>query len=271
MAIFPTMRASNLSLAAYLLPPIVDQITFRLFSSRVSFMPPRETAVISGFMSLIVLAEDRRTLVLSSFIFLAYKITTYYFLARASTSTDLPKTREAQLAALETLIDFLLPQIEKHLSEEGIYRQSGNATTILEAIARFNKHQTLPKLTAADDLIGVLKAQLKAIDPPLLQPYHQQFKAAASTIDEKLKRLRLIEACGTITTEKTILKKIIGHFNKVHQTRDQNKMNSKNLAVCLTPSLFSLASLDDTSILTPLLVILIENPTILSQNNKAPT
>lgn len=264
MAILSIKRESTLTLATYLLPPIVDQITFRLFSSRVSFMPPREIAVISGFMSLIALAEDRRTSVLSSFVFLAYKIAMYYFFARTSTSTDSSKTREAQLAALEALIDLLVPQIEKHLSEEGIYRQSGNATTIREAIARFNKHQTLPKLTAADDLIGVLKAQLKAIDPPLLQPYHQQFKAAASTKDESMKRLRLIEACGTITTGKTILKKIIGHFNKVHLNREQNRMNSNNLAVCFTPSLFS-GSLEDISILIPLLVILIENPTILSQ------
>lgn len=269
MAIFPTMRASSLTLATYLLPPIVDQIAFRLFSAHASFIPPNEAAVISGFMSLIVLAEDRRTLVFSSFIFLAYKITRYYFFGRASISTDLPKTREDQLAALEILIDLLLPQIETHLSEEGIYRQSGSATTIQKAIAHFNKHQTLPKLTAADDLIGVLKAQLKAIDPPLLQTYYQQFKGAASTKDESMKRLRLIEACGTITAEKTILKKIIGHFNKVHLNRDQNKMTSNNLAVCFTPSLFS-APLEDIPLLIPLLVILIENPTILSQNNKAP-
>ncbi|MBS0648878.1 MAG: hypothetical protein JSS10_06620 [Verrucomicrobia bacterium] len=272
MAIHATARASAFTLAAYVLPPLIDQITFRLFSSRISSMFAHEVARIPGFISLIILAEDRRTLVWSSAIFLAYKITTSYFFAGAPVTADRPKTREDQLAALETLIDLLLPQIEKHLSEEGIYRVPGTVTTIREARARFHANRTLPPLTEVHDLIGVLKAQLLALDPPLLQPYYQNFKAAALTKTENLKIPRLVEACRTMTTEKPILKKIIIHLNKVHRARAQNQMDSSNLGKHWVPLLLSLSAEDIQKLkdsFAPMMATLIENPAILSEQTTA--
>lgn len=265
MAIHPTTQAPAFTPGAYLFPPMVDQIVFRLFLKHISLIKAWGIAGILGSATLILLAQDRRTWMLCGATFLAYKITTFYFLTRAPITMAPPRTREERLAALGTLVDLLIPQIEKHLSVEGIYRESGKHTTIQDAIASFNSGRTLPNLTEAHDLVGVLKAQLRSLDPPLLQPYYQKFKAAASKKTDKDKRLALIMACQEQTAEKPIFKKIIDHLNKVHKAHADNKMKSINLATCLTPALFSL-NFDEIPSFSSFLVTLIENPTILSQS-----
>lgn len=263
--------ASPRILALFILPSVGDQIAYRLFLSSAHPASASRAAMITGVTALLLLAKDRPALIAGSIVYLAYKTTAYYLSLRTlkvSQGIQPEKTREAQLAALEDLADLLIPQIEKHLSTEGLYRESGRRNTIQEISSLFQQNQTLPTLKDPHDMIGFFKAQLGILNPLLLQPYYDKLKKAASKTDKKQRTLALILVFKDIQAEKPLLRKIINHFYKVHRNEKQTKMNSANLANCFTPLLFDIPmtseALNDLALLIPCVKFLIENPKTLS-------
>jgi len=273
MAVHFSTLVSPRTLAPLILPVLGDQAAYRLFLSGVhpGFAP--RVAVITGVASLLFLAKDRTSLIVGSILYLAYKTAQYYYFSQ-NVEIDRraylpPNSREAQLAALETLADLLLPKIEQnYLSTVGLYRESGRHDTIQEASACFQRKKNLPPLTDPHDMTGIFKAQLRTLNPSLLQPYYEKLKSAALKSDERKKRMAMILAFQNIQAEKPLLRKIIQHFNKIHENKEQTKMASANLAICITPQLFDFAispeGLTDLGLFTSCLKLLIENPTVLS-------
>lgn len=270
MAVHFSAFASPRNLAILILPSMGDQIAYRLFLSSAHSASASYAAAITGVTALLLLAKDRTTLIAGSLLYLAYKTTAYYLSLRTPKIQGIqPKqTREAQLATLENLADLLFPQIEKHLSTEGLYRESGRRKTIQEISSLFQQNQTLPPLKDPHDMIGFFKAQIGILSPLLLQPYYDKLKKAASKTDQKQRTLALILVFKDIQAEKPLLRKIVNHFYKVHQNEKQTKMNSANLANCFTPLLFDIPmtpeALNDLTLLIPCVKFLIENPKTLS-------
>jgi hypothetical protein len=272
MAVHFSRFASPRALAACILPSIADQISYRLFSSSAYSASASYAGAITGIAAILLLAKDRTAFIAGSLLYLAYKTTEYYYFSRISPinrGTPLPtNSREAQLAALEGLADQLIPQIEKHLSAVGLYRIPGDYKTIQEISSLIQQKKTLPTLTDPNDIISLFKAQLGILSPRLLQPYYEKLKTAASKKDPRQQRMALILVCQDIKTEKPLLKKIIHHFHKIHDNREQTKMDSLNLANCFTPLLFDIQmtskALNDLALLIPCIRFLIENPKTLS-------
>lgn len=135
-------------------------------------------------------------------------------------------------------------EIEKGqlLETDGVYRQSGNLSTIQKI--RFQVNQgNLSVLESVDDvhvLTGALKLFFRELKEPLI-PWECVDKLLAcvsiSNKKQKVKQIREVISSGMNTPHRSTLAYLLRHLLKVTELKEFNRMQVPNLAIVFGPTL----------------------------------
>eukprot|EP00048_Salpingoeca_helianthica_P003140 m.64279 g.64279 ORF g.64279 m.64279 type:complete len:756 (+) comp12512_c0_seq2:44-2311(+) len=155
------------------------------------------------------------------------------------------KERETGIATVENvpLIVVKCTQIvDRHLSEQGIYRISGNASQIQKLVGHANADISKLDLSTVEDahaVTGLLKLFFRELSEPIFtDALYPEFIAAAKIADkvEKQKALRGL-LHQLIPENRATLRYLLAHLSRVAAQGDVNKMQINNLSIVFGPTL----------------------------------
>ncbi|XP_062378786.1 T cell activation RhoGTPase activating protein a [Sardina pilchardus] len=145
---------------------------------------------------------------------------------------------------------------------EGVFRRAGNARVIRETKEKLNAgaqvdFSDMPVLLLA----ALLKDFLREIPGGLLmEELYQSWMTAmaANSVDERCEALKkVIEGLPAQNT--ILLRHLVSMLDHISQNAEQNKMNPRNLAVCIAPNLLRVDQVEAVEKVTNLTEFLIEN------------
>lgn len=146
------------------------------------------------------------------------------------------------VAGVPLIVVKCVPEVEKHLHEQGIYRVSGNASLIQRLVVATNADVTKLDLGEVEDVhavTGLLKLYFRELSEPIfLDHMYPEFIAAAKMSDraEKLKEIqRLLRLLPG--EHRQTLRFLFDHLTKVAAQGDVNKMQINNLGIVFGPTL----------------------------------
>eukprot|EP00808_Paulinella_micropora_P018987 g73411.t1 len=138
---------------------------------------------------------------------------------------------------LHVAIEYLTGR-ESRLQEEGLFRIPGNAETVVQLKAQFDKREEVV-LTDTHNAAGLLKLYLRELPTPLI-PFNM-YEPFLEATENKDKDTMLTELAHLVQELPTMYQVTLGHlmrFLYVVQTHaDKNKMTATNLAIVFAPNL----------------------------------
>jgi len=151
--------------------------------------------------------------------------------------------RDGDLVPL--LVDHCITEVEKRgLNEEGIYRLSGSTATIQELKAAYdsaaeNVDLSKPQWRDINVIIGTLKLFFRELKEPVI-PFsaYNTFIDALAIEDYNDRLWRLKELIYELPSANyAVLKRLIGHLERVTDYEEINQMYATNLAIVFGPTL----------------------------------
>ena len=144
------------------------------------------------------------------------------------------------------IVQRCIERIERHLETEGLYRLSGNSSSIQKLRIQVNSATDLmqvdfnaEELQDVNVITGLMKLYLRELKDPLLtlDRYWDFIEAGKlQNMDQRVARLQVLVSKLPDANYHT-LKYIVHHLNNVRKHKDMNKMDSLNLAIVFGPTL----------------------------------
>eukprot|EP00052_Salpingoeca_macrocollata_P009570 m.75308 g.75308 ORF g.75308 m.75308 type:complete len:734 (+) comp17156_c0_seq1:181-2382(+) len=140
------------------------------------------------------------------------------------------------------IVSKCIPRVEKNLTEQGIYRISGNSAHIQRLVAKANEDISKLDLSDADDVhavSGLLKLYFRELsDPVFTEAMYPDFINAAK-IQDKDERLGTLKnlVCRLPPENYATLNLLFDHLLRVSEKGDVNKMQINNIAIVFGPTL----------------------------------
>ncbi len=153
-------------------------------------------------------------------------------LPQATTS----KTAKSKMTPLQENLCILIKILRTHISTEGLFRLSGQATILKTLDVKKINEEVIQQIKDIHTIAGVLKKTLREMSPALLESIKDQLLNLDSNPEvEKLKNI-----VGSLSEEnQKTLQMLIDFLSEVAANASNNKMTPANLAVCFVPNLFS--------------------------------
>ncbi|MBN3309620.1 TAGAP protein, partial [Amia calva] len=143
----------------------------------------------------------------------------------------------------KTIMDILTRLLKDGVSTEGIFRKGGNAKTCKEMKEQLNNGQEVDmKSTSIFSLAALFKDFLRHIpNSLLLTELYQSWMAALDkeNIEDQYRELKLV-IDKLPRPNILLLQHFLSVLNQISRKAEDNKMDAKNLAVCIAPNMLLL-------------------------------
>ncbi|XP_071832165.1 uncharacterized protein [Apostichopus japonicus] len=130
--------------------------------------------------------------------------------------------------------------LSQHLHEEGLFRKSGSHSRQKDLQNRLSKGESIATDCQVADVAGVLKRFFRDLPEPIIHPRYQAWILKCVSIDDEILQewTTLILLCLLPTKSLQLLRFIMLFLSNVASHSESNRMDAKNLALVLTPTIF---------------------------------
>lgn len=156
---------------------------------------------------------------------------------------SLQELAERDQILIPIVVEKCLAEVEKRgLTEEGIYRLSGSSNAIQDLKSQFDaksEEVDLTKMSDINAITGTLKLFFRELSIPVI-PYTQYlgFMDALSLEDYNEKMWKMKELLYEFPPPNyAVLRRLIGHLERVTDFEEVNQMYTNNLAIVFGPTL----------------------------------